>query len=224
MQMIQFNSPNDLRELLLSGRRHKLSKKQILQSTEDRQVMNLVKSGYIKRYLIANDGTLGIQVVYGPGNIFPVTLALKALFNQEVYSKEIFYYEAMGDAEVYTIDISTLVKAVDDNPLIYRDLLEETGKRLNSTLQGLENLTLKSSYKRVAHQLAYFASRFGEKTDKGLRINVALTHQDLANILSLTRETVSTCMSDLRERGLISSDKQKIIVTNPKKLEKLAYS
>lgn len=215
---------SDLRTLLLSGRRHKLSKKQILQSTEDRQVINLVRSGYIKRYLIANDGTLGVQVVYGPGSIFPVTLALKVLFKQEMYSREVFYYEAMSDAEVYTIDISVLAKAVESNPVLYKDLLEETGKRLNSTLQGLENLTLKSSYKRVAHQLAYFASRFGEKTDSGLRIDVSLTHQDLANILSLTRETVSTCMSDLREKGLIKTDKQKIIVTSLAKLEKLAYS
>lgn len=222
--MMELNRTNDLKVLLLTGRPHKLSKKQILQSTEDRQVMNLISSGYIKRYLIGNDGTLGIQVVYGPGNIFPVTLALKALFNQEVYSQEIFYYEAMSDAEVRTIDISVLKKAVESNPLIYRDLLLETGKRLHSTLQGLENLTLKSSYKRVAHQLAYFASRFGEKTESGVRINVSLTHQDLAHILSLTRETVSTCMSELREKGLVRADKQRIIVISLKKLEAEAYS
>jgi CRP-like cAMP-binding protein len=98
-----------------------------------------------------------------------------------------------------------------------------SGKRLHSTLHGLENLTLKSSYFRVAHELLYMAQRFGEQTEKGVKILIPLTHQDLADILSLTRETVSTCMVQLREKGLITTNRN-IVVKDLGKLEKEAYS
>lgn len=209
---------------MLKGRRFKLTKNQIIQSTDDRRVFNYIVSGYVKRYLIANDGSLGVQVIYGPGDVFPITLAFSILFDQTINeSPETYYYESMTEGEIYTINEVDLKETVEKNPRLYRDLMSVAGKRLHSTLHGLENLTLKSSYYRVAHELFYIAQRFGEQTDKGIKIQIPLTHQDLADILSLTRETVSTCMVQLRENGLITTNKN-IIVKDIKKLEVEAYS
>ena len=214
----------ELRELLLGkGRQYKVPKGQIIQSTEDRKVFNLLVSGYVKRYLIANDGSIGVQVVYGPDDVFPITLAFKLMFNQDIYDgPEVYYYQAMTDAEIYTIDQSTLKEAVKANPILYRDLMSIAGRRLHSTLNGLENLTLRNSYKRVAHQLGYFAHRFGKRTSAGTEIKLQLTHQDLADILSLTRETVSTSIIRLRKNGLIKTNKL-ILVPDLKKLQEEAY-
>jgi CRP/FNR family transcriptional regulator len=215
---------NELRELLLEGKRNKRSKGQIIQSTDSQRTVNLVTSGYIKRYLISNAGTLGVEVIYGPGNVFPITLMMKALVGLEVnQSPETYYYEAMTDTEFYTIDIAFLVENVKKNPLLYRELLLECGKRLHSTLNGLENVTLRTSYKRVAHQLVYFAEEFGEKKLTGVKIRLPLTHQDLADTLSLTRETVSTCVARLREQKLIKTGRY-IMIPDLEKLKEEAHS
>jgi CRP/FNR family cyclic AMP-dependent transcriptional regulator len=209
---------------MLKGRRFKLTKNQIIQSTDDRRVFNYIVSGYVKRYLIANDGSLGVQVIYGPGDVFPITLAFSILFDQAINeSPETYYYESMTEAEIYTINETDLKENVENNPKLYRDLMAVSGKRLHSTLHGLENLTLKTSYFRVAHELLYMAQRFGEETKEGVKICIPLTHQDLADILSLTRETVSTCMVQLREKGLIKTGKN-IYVVDLEKLEEEAYS
>jgi len=222
--MYRLKISDELREMMLKGRRFKLTKNQIIQSTDDRRVFNYIVSGYVKRYLIANDGSLGVQVIYGPGDVFPITLAFSILFDQTINeSPETYYYESMTEGEIYTINEVDLKETVEKNPRLYRDLMSVAGKRLHSTLHGLENLTLKSSYYRVAHELFYIAQRFGEQTDKGIKIQIPLTHQDLADILSLTRETVSTCMVQLRENGLITTNKN-IIVKDIKKLEVEAYS
>lgn len=211
-------------EYLRRGRKYNLTKKQIIQSTEDRQVVNLIESGYVKRYMISNDGSLGVQVIYGPGDIFPLTLVFRGLFNQHIYDgPEVYYYEAMSDTEIYTVDLSDLLKETEKNPDIYKDLFSEAGKRLHSTLNGLENVQLRSSYKRVAHQLAYFGRQFGRKTEAGIEINLPLTHEDIANILSATRETISTCMIRLRKKGLIKTEKN-IVIPSMKALEEEAYS
>jgi len=209
--------------LIRSGRRYKIAKGQMIQSTEGLKTLNLVESGFVKRYLINNDGSLGIQVLYGPGYIFPITLAFQALLEQEIYEgPEIYYYEAMTDVELYRVDEETLVQAVKDDQLLYKDLFSVAGRRLMSTTHGLENLTMRTSYKRVAHELLFQAHNFGESKNGGVELQIPLTHQDIASILSVTRETVSTCMVELRDKGLINTE-GKIFIPDLIKLEREAY-
>ena len=206
-----------------SGRNYKIPKGQIIQSTDDRRVFNYLKSGFVKRYLISNDGSYGVQVIYGPEDMFPITLAFSAVFNRNINeSPETYYYEAMTDVELYTIDEATLNEAIQKDPELYKDLFGICGVRLHSTLHGLENLTLSNSYHRVAHEILFLAKKFGAKKAKGTEIQVQLTHQDLADILSLTRETVSTAMVQLRKNKLITTGKN-ISVPDMAKLEEEAH-
>jgi CRP-like cAMP-binding protein len=222
--MYRLRISDRLKDMMLAGRKFSVTKGQIIQSTDDRRVFNYLTKGYVKRYLISNDGTIGTQVIYGPGEVFPITLAFSALFDQEISeSPEVYYYEAMTDGEVFTVNEADLVEKVQADPQLYKDLMVVAGKRLHSTLHGLENLTLKSSYFRVAHEIYYLAIRFGEKTATGTKILIPLTHQDLADILSLTRETVSTAMAQLRQNKLISTNKN-ITVLDMEKLQAEAFS
>ena len=216
---------NDFQKLMLTGRHYQVSKRQVIQSSDHRPVVTTVKSGYIKRYQILNDGSIGIQIIYGPGSVFPLTLVFKTLFNQHIYhGQEVFYYEAMIDSEIYSIDYMTLADEVRRNPQIYANLLEESGKHLDSCVQRLENATLRSAYNQLAHQLAYFAQKFGKPHIDGIIIDVPLTHQDLASVLNVTRETVSMAMTQLKKNGFIKSIKGKVVVANPKKLLDESYS
>jgi CRP/FNR family transcriptional regulator len=88
---------------------------------------------------------------------------------------------------------------------------------------GLENIAMKNAQKRVAHRLAYYARHFGKKEASGARILLPLTHQDVADILSLTRETVSVCMMKLRKQKLIKTG-SRIIVPSIDKLEEEAFN
>jgi hypothetical protein len=75
-----------LHALLLGGKRVKYSKGQIIQSTEGQKTINLIKSGFVKRYLISTTGSLGVEVVYGKEDIFPLTLMFKT-FSTRIYTK-----------------------------------------------------------------------------------------------------------------------------------------
>src|SRR5208282_6127601 len=125
--------------------------------------------------------------------------------------------------ELYTINGSQLKEIVEKDPMLYKDLMGVAGKRLHSTLHGLENISMKNSYRRVAHELCYLAAKFGEETvSEGTRIGVPLTHQDLASILSMSRETVSISMSRLQKNGLIDSSRN-VIIYDLEKLKTEAY-
>lgn len=202
-----------LHALLYDGKSATLPKGQILQLSNERMLLNVIRSGYIKRYMITNDGSQSVQSVYGPDDVFPLTPVYKLLFDQTIYSgSEVHYYETITPAKVFSIDQMTLEQSVESDPALYRDLLYVAGTRLSSNIQRLENTSLKVANRKVAHQLYYYAGKFGAKTGENVSIMVPLTHQLLADILNLARETVTHCIVKLQEKELIRSEKNIITV------------
>lgn len=205
-------SKSPLYKLLLSGRQLKFPKGQIVSGFSDNDLLHLIKTGYIKRYLITKEGGKAVQVVFGPQDIVPLTPVYKSLFDTSVYTGlEQYYYEAMTPVELYSIDKATLLEAVDQNPLIYKDLFLAAGLRLNSYIQRLESMSTRMSSRKVAHQLVYFADFFGKTTPEGVQIQLPLTHQNLADVLNLARETVTISMARLQRKGLVLGDKNLVI-------------
>jgi CRP-like cAMP-binding protein len=166
----KFRSP-EIYKLIQSGKRSKYTKGQIVQSTEGQKTMNFVTKGFIKRYLISNTGNLGVEVIYGPGDFFPLTIMLETFFNLGIYEgPEVYFYEAMNETDVYTINVDILTDAVDNDPLLYRDLLHETGRSgvkipIPLTPQDLADI-LSLEIKEVSGCLKELKDRHFIKSDK----------------------------------------------------------
>ncbi len=216
-----------LDKLLTMGKKDVLQKGEIFQDTDNKLYMSYIEEGYIKRYSIRNDGSLAVQSIYGPGYYFPLTLAWKIVMDVDIYQgPEIFHYEAMTKTVVRSIDNRTFTEAINSTPLMYKDLFFVAGRRTHSNIQRIENINIATSYKRVAHQLLYFASVFGAKqAGSKMIINLPLTHQDIADVISSTRETVSLAIAELKREKIVKSGAgKKIIVLDVEKLKDTAYS
>jgi CRP-like cAMP-binding protein len=212
-----------LTALLKTGRHYNVSKGGVVFNSTDNRTLQLVERGYIKRYQITNNGAYSIQSIYGPHDIFPLTNIIKTLLGKKLYEgPETYFYEAISNARLYRLDLDAVVKAVDQDPLLYRDLLGVAAERLQSNIQQLENLSLPIYYQRVAHQLWFFCNKFSIKDEKGAKLEIPLTHQDLADILSTTRETVSVCMSKLKKEGLIVPGRY-LYIPDYEKLKRKAF-
>jgi len=202
-----------LHELLLQGRQYKLPKGQLVQSFGDHSSLHTIEAGYIKRYLITSDGKKSVQNLYGPGDVFPMTPVYKAVFGIDVYrGPEQYYYEAVADLTIRSLNMEQVLTALNADPLLYRDLFYASGVRLNSYIHRMEDRSLHSSLYRIAHLLNFLGLHFGTTTADGLLIQLPLTHQVIGELLDLTRETVSRDIAKLRERGIIDGTKNIIIL------------
>ena len=212
------SSAEELVALLKTGRRHALPKGQVLGNIWDNLGLAYVESGYIKRYLITREGSQSILVIYGPGYIFPFTPVFRRLFDFELYDgDQFFYYEAMSNAVIRSIRMDTLEEYAGEHPQIYKDLFYVAGTRLNLVIADSDTLSQGNSYRKLAHQLVYFATHFGQPSGDGIKILVPLTIQDLASVLKVTRETISRNLSRMKQKGLVKTDNNAIVVD----LEKL---
>lgn len=74
-------------------------------------------------------------------------------------------------------------------------------------LRGVEN--------RVKSFLELMAEDYGQPCDQGLKLNLRLTHQEIASAVSTTRVTITKVLGQLKESGWLQYDnKQKIIVSH----------
>ncbi|MEZ2237446.1 Crp/Fnr family transcriptional regulator [Microcoleus sp.] len=74
-------------------------------------------------------------------------------------------------------------------------------------LQQAEDLALIRAGKRVElmlyQLLTWLAKKFGSEVDQGHLIDLGLTHQDIAELLGITRVTVTRALGNFEQQGLI---------------------
>lgn len=85
--------------------------------------------------------------------------------------------------------------------------------------QKMEDLAFKDVGSKLAELLLGFSEQHGIKHDDGTLIDIKVTHQEMANLIGATRETVSLTLSQLKRKKLINSQGRKIIIQNKDALQ-----
>ena len=76
---------------------------------------------------------------------------------------------------------------------------------------------------KLANLLLILARKFGgEKEEGGLVIGLRLTQEELAKMISSTRESVTHAMADLRRRGVLAVTDGRMIILDPAGLASVA--
>lgn len=215
--------PSRLWKLIESERTLNFKRGEAVTDTEDLKYLWFVKSGFVKRFEILSSGNISVQGFYAAGDAFPLTYVYQVLFDRNIYhGPETYYYEAMTDTVLGRISGDKLKAEVSKDPLLYSDILAIAGNRFTSDIQLLENRGLHDAHKQVAHLIYFYATRYGITKSDGVHIPLPLTQQDYADIMGLTRETVSTCINSFKQKKYLRHGRD-IIVTKLDSLENIAY-
>jgi CRP-like cAMP-binding protein len=92
-------------------------------------------------------------------------------------------------------------------------LLEAISQRHRQSQALLALLGLRRVEERVRGFLELLASDYGHPCEQGLRLDLRLTHQDLAGALATTRVTVTRVLGQLREEGwLLVDDRRRWVI------------
>ncbi len=164
-----------------------------------------VKAGIVKAYNLSVGGDEKPVGFYEPGSIFP---------SPWVYGKmpnAVYYYEALTpEVSLYAVNRVEWVKFIKSNPeLMYEELERYITDELGQSMR-LNALQHSRASDKLLYTLHYLALSHGHKiAPQEVEIDLALTHQDFANLTGLTRETAATELNKLKHKGVISYDKHK---------------
>lgn len=74
---------------------------------------------------------------------------------------------------------------------------------------------------RLAHLLLEWSADVGQPFGTGVRIPIHVTHNDLAQAVGTTRETVTRILSDLNHRGIVVRSSGEVVISDPSALARL---
>ncbi|MCF6272666.1 MAG: Crp/Fnr family transcriptional regulator [Rhodobacteraceae bacterium] len=114
---------------------------------------------------------------------------------------------AANDVLICQFRVNKFNILIDDTPALERRLLDMTMDELDSAREWMLLLGRKTAREKIASVLVIFARRGAElqhsELGDGLRFEVPLTREAMADYLGLTIETVSRQFSALKKSGVI---------------------
>ncbi len=128
---------------------------------------------------------------------------------------------AMEEVTIGVIPRPDLFTMLENHPKICLKFLLALSHRIRELQDRVTDLGLKDAPARFASLLLTMARNNGSPCGTGLRLDIPLTHQDIANLIGTSRETISRLISDFRVKGLIETDKDGIILLDQPSLAEL---
>jgi len=83
----------------------------------------------------------------------------------------------------------------------------------------LAALKSKRSKVRIVEFIVQLAKRQGQRVGYEMLIRNFMTHQEIADVTSTARQTVTTELNELRRKGILKYDRRRLLIRDFKKLE-----
>ena len=80
---------------------------------------------------------------------------------------------------------------------------------------AFENLIFQDVRTRLTTLLKDLAEKYGEDVEGGRKIAIKLSHQELANLIGATRETVTLELNNMKRRGDIVMEGREFVLPSP---------
>lgn len=162
-----------------------------------------IKSGFVKGYDIDAVGNEQLLWVGMPGDIFPSSWALGIWKDVE------YFFTAFTDVELYTMDRYKITDFLEGSHVGLMEFATGVVGRVADTFRHLNAAEKARAEEKLIHTLHFLMLRYGKAglPDGEHEIKLPLTHQDIANLLGLTRETVANELKKLKAKGVVDYDK-----------------
>ncbi|PFA70348.1 hypothetical protein CN378_00715 [Bacillus sp. AFS015802] len=196
MNPVSLLQPASMMENLFGRVIHYSKKEVVYQPFSLSKHLYLIESGKIKLYKNSEDGRKTLLIVLGAGDIFSNIPSL-SLDEEGVYAETIesTALRMVSHKQVDSLKVTHSMAVTE----IYSALNQQMKQR-NLFMERIIHAPVKE---RILCLLSFLMKRFGERQENLIKIDVPLTHQDIASFIGSTRETVTSLTKELITEGHI---------------------
>jgi CRP/FNR family transcriptional regulator, cyclic AMP receptor protein len=161
----------------------------------------IIIEGLVKITKLNEDGREKILATLGEGEFFGEL----ALVDGAPRSATV---QAKSACVMYSLARNEFMNLLKQAPEVCLSIITVLAQRLREANIQIEDMTFKDARSKLLSLLGELASKYGGPvTDNNkVRLLHKFTHQELADMISSSRETVSRLMGNLLEEGLIEMD------------------
>ena len=160
----------------------------------------IIRDGVVRAYTVKTSGEESTIALYTKDDILPLSWLLDATSNS------LFYYEAVSDVRVLSVDKDTFNKTLSQDTVRLNQMLRYLNKQYTAMLVRITGLSQSRAVEKISFTFYYLLFRYGTDTtaDGMQQLDLKLNHLMIANLTGLTRESTTTNLKVLKEKGIIT--------------------
>lgn len=165
----------------------------------------LIAKGRVKQYFIDGDGIERTILILSKGDVFGEI----TLFQNDY---DMVITEAIEDTHVIKVNEETFLKKIKENSELDISLFKLITTKFRILMAEIYDLTFYSIKDRLMSFIIRFSKQNGTEIDIGTKIDIKLTHQEIATMVGTTRATVTKALAELQDEGLIKIENKFIVI------------
>jgi CRP/FNR family transcriptional regulator, cyclic AMP receptor protein len=175
----------------------------------------VIGEGKIKLGRTSVDGRENLLAILGPGEMFGEL----SLFDPGPRTATA---TAVAETQLIGLGHESLHAFLSGRPAVASTLLAALARRLRRTNETLADLVFTDVPGRVAKALLDLSNRFGRPAEDGILVAHDLTHEELAQLVGASRETVNKALADFAGRGWIKLEARAVVLLDVERLKRRA--
>lgn len=193
-------------------KKHSYKKGEIMIRADDEpQGIMYLTSGRVKAYSISRKGEEVIVNIFKEGSFLPMSWAVND-------SPNTYFYEALTQVELWRAPKADVLSFLHSEPEVLFDLLRRVYIGMDGVLMRMAYLMGEDAYTRLVAELLISGKRFG-LINEAKSVELHLSEKDLAAQTGLTRETINREIKKLKEKKIVSLQRDQLIITDLALLE-----
>ena len=171
-----------------------------------------IKSGSVKTGCYNEKGREITKFIFDQDELFGEIALVGAKFRRD-------YSYAIEESEILTIDLKSLIARIRENTDLSWYFINIIAARNIAYDERLESMVFKDSKTRIMDFLNETVEKNGRKVGYETVVDKFYTHQEIANITSTSRQTVTTILNILKNLKIITFDRKRLLVRDMQKLK-----
>ena len=209
--------PNKMANGHMDSLNHKTFKKNdyIYMPEEHADKVYFVSEGRVKIGSYSDTGKEITKSILGQGEVFG-ELSLVG------ENKRKDFAVAMEETAVCIMSVEQMKGMMKDHSTLSLFMMKVMGSRVLEMENRLESLVFKDSRTRIVEYLEELANKRGQRVGYEMLVRKFLTHQEIANLTATSRQTVTTVLNELRNKNILTFNRQRLLIRDMELLRKEA--
>ncbi len=187
----------------------------ILSPGNNPETIHNIKKGFVRSYLLNEDGHELTLNIYKPSSFFSITTVLAKLENS-------YHFEALSGVVLNLVPVDEVLEYIKSDKEVLFDLTRRLSVGLEGFITRTHFLIRSDARQKIASSLVMMAKRFGQKDGKKTIIQLPQTHADIASLAGVSRETASIELKKLEREKIIERKGRITIVLSLLKLQRIS--
>lgn len=174
----------------------------------------LIESGYVKIYRLSTDGRrVTVGSIRSPGELMGLAETLLG-------TERTCFAGAITDVSMVIVRKNKFEELLAVQPVLAIKVAKLLGARMREAEAIIHEMVCWQAPGRLALMLLKMGERCGQESASGIKIGLQLTHEELANMVGTSRQTVTSLLNTFKQERSITYEGREIKILDPDKLAK----